>query len=75
MNFVKRNIAPKLTASLSDTIVKMMCAYAQARVTPKKGDSQRVAMAAHLQVRTFEVRTLFRVVYRARRRQANHSNQ
>ena len=29
----------------------------------KKGDSQHVAMTAHFQVRTFEVRTLFQVVY------------
>ena len=30
---------------------------------PEKGDSQRVAMTAHFQVRTFEVRTLFQVAY------------
>ena len=63
MNFVKRNIAPWLTASLLDTKVKIMCAWAQARATPKIGDSRRVAMTAHFQVRTFEVRTLFQVVY------------
>ena len=40
-----------------------MCARAQARATPEKGDSQRVAMTAHFQVQTFEVRALFQVVY------------
>ena len=63
MNFVKRYIAPQLTASLFDTVVKIIRAWAQARATPEKGDSQRVAMTAHFQVRTFEVRTLFQVVY------------
>ena len=29
----------------------------------EKGDSQRVAMTTHFQVQTFEVRTLFQVVY------------
>ena len=36
----------------------------QARATPEKEDSQRIAMTAHFQVRTFEVRTLFQVVYK-----------
>ena len=40
-----------------------MCAWVQARATPVKGDSQCVAMTAHFQVRTFEVRTLFQVLY------------
>ena len=43
MTFVKRNIASLLTASLLDTAVKIICAQAQARATPEKGDSQRVA--------------------------------
>ena len=29
---------------------------------PKKGDCKRVAMTAHFQVRTFEVRTLFQAL-------------
>ena len=33
------------------------------RGTPEKGGSQRVAMTAHFQVWTFEVRTLFQAVY------------
>ena len=32
--------------------------------TSEKGDSQRVAMNAHFQVRTFEVQTLFQVLYK-----------
>ena len=40
-----------------------MCVWAQARATPEKEDSQSVAMTAHFQVWTFEVRTLFQVVY------------
>ena len=41
-----------------------MCARAQARATPEKGDSLRVVMIAHFEVRTFEVQTLIQVVYR-----------
>ena len=40
-----------------------MCAWEQARATPEKGDSRRVAITAHFQVRTIELRTLFQVVY------------
>ena len=43
--------------------MKIMCAWAQARATPEKGDSQRVAMTANFQVRTFEVQRLFQVLY------------
>ena len=43
MTFVKRNIAPQLSASLLDTQVKILCASAQVRPTPEKGNGQRVA--------------------------------
>ena len=54
MHFVKRYIAPYPTASLFDNVVKIMYALAQARLTPEKVDSQRVAMTAHFQVRTLD---------------------
>ena len=43
MTFVKRNLTSWLTASLLDTAVKNIGAWAQARATPEKEDSQCVA--------------------------------
>ena len=43
MTFIKRNLSSCLTASLLDTAVKNIGAWAQARATPEKGDSQCVA--------------------------------
>ena len=43
MTFVKRNLTSWLTASFLDTAVKNIGAWAQARATPEKGDSQRIA--------------------------------
>ena len=43
MTFGKRNIASYLTASLFDTAVEIICAWAQAHATSEKGDSQHVA--------------------------------
>ena len=72
MTFVKRNIAAYFTASLFDSAVKIICACAQARATPEKGDSQSVAKWPIVEYQSLVLISFFPVVYRVR--QIGHSN-
>ena len=61
MTFVKRNIASQLTASFLDTAVKIICASSQARATPEKGDSQRVAKWPIVKYQSLVLNSFFRL--------------